>query len=117
MSFMDKITSRPRDARADNAGYESQFDDVATAYPEAGVRDTVSPRASQLDAHDLRTHDLHDSSIISEVTRSEMAGDFSETRVQDTAAVPPARGAALPLIRGARMEIERIRKAHGAPFR
>ena len=98
MSFMDKITSRPRDARADNAGYESQFDDVATAYPEAGVRDTVSPRASQLDAHDLRTHDLHDSSIISEVTPSEMAGDFSETRVQDTAAVPPARGAALPLI-------------------
>ena len=35
MSFMDKITSRPRDARADTAAFDSQFDDVVTAYPDA----------------------------------------------------------------------------------
>ena len=31
MSFMDKITSRPRDARAEPGAYESQYDDVLTA--------------------------------------------------------------------------------------
>ncbi len=37
MSFMDKITSRPRDARAEHSAFESQFDDVVTAYPEAAA--------------------------------------------------------------------------------
>ena len=38
MSFMDKITGRPRDARADTAAFDSQYDDVVTAYPEAPAR-------------------------------------------------------------------------------
>ena len=54
MSFMDKITSRPRDARADTAAYDSQFDDVVTAYPEGAVRDTRSPRTGQTLAPDTR---------------------------------------------------------------
>jgi twitching motility protein PilJ len=95
MSFMDKITSRPRDARADHAAHESQFDDVITAYPDEPAADTMAPRATQVPAPDTRSHD---SSIISEVTPSEMAGDFSETRLQDPVADTPSRGAALPLI-------------------
>jgi len=99
MSFMDKITSRPRDARADTGAYDSQFDDVVTAYPEGSARDTQAQRTGHTLAPDLRTgYEAHDSSIISEVTPSEMAGDFSETRMQDTAAGEPAKGAALPLI-------------------
>jgi twitching motility protein PilJ len=99
MSFMDKITSRPRDARADTGAYDSQFDDVVTAYPEVAARDTQTQRTGQTVAPDTRTpFAAQDSSIISEVTPSEMAGDFSETRLQDAAAVEPAKGAPLPLI-------------------
>jgi twitching motility protein PilJ len=98
MSFMDKITSRPRDARAERDGYESQFDDVVTAYPEEPVHDTLAPRPVPAAGLDTRAPDSSDSSIISEVTPSEMAADFSETRVHDPAADEPARGAALPLI-------------------
>ncbi len=99
MSFMDKITSRPRDARADTGAFDSQFDDVVTAYPEGSARDTQAQRGGPTPAPDLRSgYETHDSSIISEVTASEMAGDFSETRMQDPAAGAPAKGAALPLI-------------------
>jgi twitching motility protein PilJ len=99
MSFMDKITSRPRDARADTGAYDSQFDDVVTAYPEGSARDTQAQRSGQTLAPDIRAgYEGHDSSIISEVTPSEMAGDFSETRMQDAAVDEPAKGAALPLI-------------------
>lgn len=101
MSFMDKITSRPRDTRAEHAAYESQFDDVVTAYPETSAPDTLAPRtasAQPMDARSRQAQDAQDSSIISEVTPSEMAGDFSETRVQDAAVDEPVRGAALPLI-------------------
>ena len=54
MSFMDKITSRPRDARADTGAYDSQFDDVVTAYPEEPVRDTQTQRTGQTVAPDTR---------------------------------------------------------------
>ena len=98
MSFMDKITSRPRDARADTAAFESQFDDVVTAYPESPA-DTQAQRPGPTLAPEQRApYETHDSSIISEVTPSETAGDFSETRMQDAAADVPAAGAALPLI-------------------
>jgi twitching motility protein PilJ len=95
MSFMEKITSRPRDARADHAAQESQFDDVITAYPDEPAEDTRAPRATQAPAPDTRSQD---SSIISEVTPSELTGDYSETRLQDAEVDAPARGAALPLI-------------------
>ena len=99
MSFMDKITSRPRDARADAAASDSQFDDVVTVYPEEPVRDTRSPRARQTVAPDTRSsYETRDSSIISEVTPSEMAGDFSETRLQDPPGGESPQGTALPLI-------------------
>jgi len=99
MSFMDKITSRPRDARADTAAFDSQFDDVVTAYPDTPVRDTQAARSNTPPAADTRAgYELQDSSIISEVTPSETAGDFSETRMQDPAAHEPAKGQALPLI-------------------
>ena len=75
--------------------HESQFDDVITAYPDEPAADTMAPEATQVPAPDTRSHD---SSIISEVTPSEMAGDFSETRLQDPVADTPSRGAALPLI-------------------
>jgi twitching motility protein PilJ len=97
MSFMDKITSRPRDARADTADYDSQFDDVVTAYPESPA-DTLAQRPGPTLAPEPRAaYETHDSSIISEVTPSETAADFGETRMQD-AAVAAAPGAALPLI-------------------
>ena len=99
MSFMDKITSRPRDARADTGAYDSQFDDVVTAYPEEPVRDTQVPRAGPTLAPDTRSsYEARDSSIISEVTPSEMAGDFSETRLQDPSGGEPPKGTTLPLI-------------------
>ncbi|MCU0966504.1 MAG: methyl-accepting chemotaxis protein, partial [Burkholderiaceae bacterium] len=99
MSFMDKITSRPRDARADTGAYDSQFDDVVTAYPEEPVRDTQAPRAGQTLAQDTRSsYEARDSSIISEVTPSEMAGDFSETRLQDPSGGEAPKGTTLPLI-------------------
>jgi twitching motility protein PilJ len=99
MSFMDKITSRPRDARSDASAYDSQFNDVVTAYPEEPVRDTQSPRASQSVAPETRmSYETRDSSIISEVTPSEMAGDFSETRLQDPPGGEPTPGMTLPLI-------------------
>ncbi len=99
MSFMDKITSRPRDARTDTEAYDSQFDDVVTAYPEGAASDLPAQRKVQPQAPDMRPHfDGHDSSIISEVTPSEMTGDFSETRMQDPAVDEPAKGAPLPLI-------------------
>ncbi len=105
MSFMDKITSRPRDARADTGAYDSQFDDVVTAYPEVAARDTQAQRTGQTVAPDTRTpFAAQDSSIISEVTPSEMAGDFSETRLQDAATVEPAKGAPLPLIGHMRLQ-------------
>ena len=98
MSFMDKITSRPRDARADTAAFESQFDDVVTAYPEGPV-DSPAQRPVPTQAPGTRaTYPTHDSSFISEVTPSETAGDFSETRMQNPAADVPSAGAALPLI-------------------
>lgn len=99
MSFMDKITSRPRDARADTAAFDSQFDDVVTAEPERPPRDTQVPRLSQTLAPDTRVpHEARDSSIISEVTPSEMGGDFSETRVHDAHAGTLPKGKPLPLI-------------------
>ena len=98
MSFMDKITSRPRDVRADD-DRDSQFDDVVTDYPHAPQPDTVSSRAAATQAPPIRSaFDHHDSSIISEVTPSEMAGDFSETRMQDSVADGPSGGKPLPLI-------------------
>jgi twitching motility protein PilJ len=107
MSFMDKITSRPRDARADTGAYDSQFDDVVTAYPEDAARDTLAQRTGQTLAPDTRgSHDMRDSSIISEVTPSEMAADFSETRVQDSAAFEPPKGTALPLIGHLRPQLQ-----------
>ena len=107
MSFMDKITSRPRDARADSAAYDSQFDDVVTAYPDSPGPDTQSLRAALPQAPDTRaSYESHDSSIISEVTPSEMAGDFSETRMQDAVADAPAQGAALPLIGHLRPQLQ-----------
>jgi twitching motility protein PilJ len=99
MSFMDKITSRPRDPRADTAAFDSQFDDVITAEPERAARDTQAPRPGPTLAPDTRAqYEARDSSIISEVTPSEMGGDFSETRVQDAHAELPTAGAPLPLI-------------------
>ena len=99
MSFMDKITSRPRDPRADTAAFDSQFDDVVTAYPEAPAQDAPPSRAAPTQAPDTRANfATQDSSIISEVTPSETAGDFSETRAQDPSAAEPVKGAALPLI-------------------
>jgi len=99
MSFMDKITSRPRDARADTAAFDSQFDDVVVAEPERPVRDTQVPRMGPTQAPDLLAHaEARDSSIISEVTPSEMGGDFGETRLQDPQADALAGGKPLPLI-------------------
>ena len=99
MSFMDKITSRPRDARADTAAFDSQFDDVVTAEPERSARDTQVPRLGQTLAPDTRVpREVRDSSIISEVTPSEMGGDFSETRVHDAQADGLPKGRPLPLI-------------------
>ena len=99
MSFMDKITSRPRDARADTAAFDSQFDDVVTAEPERPVRDTQVPRMAHTQAPDTRVpHEARDSSIISEVTPSEMGGDFSETRVHDAQTDQLPQGKPLPLI-------------------
>ncbi len=98
MSFMDKITSRPREARADIDIYESGFDDVVTAHPDAGGPDTVAARTSRIDGGNTRTPELPDSSIISEVTPSEITGDFSETRLHGAMDDAPVRGSALPLI-------------------
>jgi twitching motility protein PilJ len=98
MSFMDKITSRPRDARGDRDGYDSQFDDVVTAYPEPPAKEPPATRPAPASVIDTRSHEVNDSSIISEVTSSEMTGDFSETRVQEPAVDEPPRGASLPLI-------------------
>ena len=99
MSFMDKITSRPRDARADTAAFDSQFDDVVTAYPESPASAAAPMRPAPPPAPDTRGgYDTRDSSIISEVTPSEMAGDYNETRLQDAAADAPVQGGALPLI-------------------
>jgi twitching motility protein PilJ len=98
MSFMDKITSRPRDTRADTAAYESQFDDVVTAYPDEPADTPPQRPVPTLTAETRAAYETHDSSIISEVTPSETAGDFGETRMQDSAADLPAAGAALPLI-------------------
>ena len=100
MSFMDKITSRPRDARADTAAFDSQFDDVVTAEPERSGRDTQVPRlGTPTQAPDTRARqETRDSSIISEVTPSEMGGDFSETRVQYPDADDVSKGKPLPLI-------------------
>ena len=101
MSFMDKITSRPRDARADTGAYDSQFDDVVTAYPEGAGSRHARRRAAARRWRRTRapTSRRRDSSIISEVTPSELAGDFSETRLQDSRRpTSRAQGAALPLI-------------------
>ena len=99
MSFMDKITSRPRDTRADTGAYDSQFDDVVTAYPEEPVRGKQEQRVSPTLAPDPRSsYETRDSSIISEVTPSELTGDFSETRLQEPAGGDAPKGAALPLI-------------------
>ena len=100
MSFMDKITSRPRDARADTAAFDSQFDDVVTAEPERSGRDTQVPRlGTPTQAPDTRARqETRDSSINSEVTPSEMGGDFSETRVQYPDADDVSKGKPLPLI-------------------
>jgi twitching motility protein PilJ len=107
MSFMDKITGRPRDARADTASFDSQYDDVVTAYPEAPARDIPVLHTSPPPAPDTRaSYESRDSSIISEVTPSEMAGDFSETRVQDAVVDAPAAGAALPLIGHMRPQVQ-----------
>ncbi|MEO7852808.1 MAG: methyl-accepting chemotaxis protein, partial [Rubrivivax sp.] len=51
----------------------------------------------RFDAEPLNS-ELHDSSIISEVTPSEIAGDFSETRLQEPAAGDVPATGALPLI-------------------
>jgi twitching motility protein PilJ len=107
MSFMDKITSRPRDARNDSAAYDSQFDDVVTAYPDSRAPDTLSMRGAPTQAPDTRaSYEPHDSSIISEVTPSEMAGDYSETRMHDAVVDAPAAGAALPLIGHLRPQVQ-----------
>ena len=98
MSFMDKITSRPRELRADD-DRDSQFDDVVVDYAHGQLPDTTASRAAVTQAPQTRpAFDHHDSSIISEVTPSEMAGDFSETRMQDSTADGPAGGKPLPLI-------------------
>jgi twitching motility protein PilJ len=100
MSFMDKITSRPRESRAGAAAYDSQFDDVVTAYPDPPLRDPAPTRAGPVSvAPDTRSsYEARDSSIISEVTPSELTGDFSETRLQDGPGHAPAQGSPLPLI-------------------
>ncbi|HRH85887.1 MAG TPA: methyl-accepting chemotaxis protein, partial [Rubrivivax sp.] len=94
---MDKITSRPRDARADTAAFDSQFDDVVTAYPDAADAPAVRVAPPQAAATGPGAA-AQDSSIISEVPPSEMAGDFGETRTPDAASSEPAKGAPLPLI-------------------
>jgi twitching motility protein PilJ len=108
---MEKINSRPREAREARdraADHESQFDDIAAALAEAPEPDILLPRGTsqpmdlgRFDVPPPQQHDsdgLHDSSIISEVTPSEITGDFSETRLQDSAVAEAGAAGALPLI-------------------
>ncbi len=89
MSFMDKITSHRHDARADTAAFDSQFDDVITAYPEP-------PRALPSRLPQPHAGAGGDSSIISEVMPSQITAEFADA----PAALPAAAavGASLPLI-------------------
>jgi twitching motility protein PilJ len=106
MSIMEKINSRPRAARADTLAEESQFDDIAAALAESPNPDILLTRndhSQPIDLDNLDTQsparsELHDSSIISEVTPSELTGDFSETRLQDSAGAAIAAKRALPVI-------------------
>jgi twitching motility protein PilJ len=97
MSFMDKITSRPRDARAEPGAYESQYDDVVTA--EGHAAESTAPRGPVTRAPEIHAgYERPDSSIISEVTPSEISGEYSETRMQGPTGSEPALGKPLPLI-------------------
>ena len=95
MSFMDKITSPRQGARADTAALDSQFDEVVTAYP-----DTAAPPAPQRGTPSRLPKPFNaaarDSSLISEVTPSEIAAEFTESRTPPPQ--PAAVGASLPLI-------------------
>ena len=100
MSFMDKITSRPRDARADTAAFDSQFDDVVTAYPEAPARDTQSLRAAPTQAPDTRAG--YESQRLVDHLRGHAVGDGGRLQRNPRAGRrrPTSRpqGTALPLI-------------------
>jgi twitching motility protein PilJ len=106
MSIMEKINSRPREARDDSHAQVSQFDDIAAALAEAPDKPVSSLRGGPSQPIDLDSYgtqslqrvDAVDSSIISEVTASELTGDFSETRLQEPAARQTAGHRALPLI-------------------
>ena len=95
MSFMDKITSPRQGARADTAAFDSQFDEVVTAYP-----DTAAPAAPQRGTPSRLPKPFNDaardSALICEVTPSEIAAEFTESRTPPPQ--PPAAGASLPLI-------------------
>ena len=102
MSFMDKITSTGRAMRAPiTRPTMSQFDDVVTAYPdEPAARHASAAGTTPAAWRRTRTHARRARSRRSSPrsTPSEMAGDFSETRLQDADADSRPRGAALPLI-------------------
>jgi methyl-accepting chemotaxis protein len=96
MSFMDKIKSRPGELSGRDELRLSQYDDLATAYPD-DAEDSLAPRPAPPAA---APSTLADSSIISEVAASELSPEFSETRLQASPPAPPPSAAALPLIGG-----------------
>ena len=101
MSFWTRSRAGPRrEARADAAADESQFDDVVTRLPPTSRRAARRRRARRQarGARHAAQPWTRDSSIISEAAPSELTADFTETRLQDAAARAGAAGAALPLI-------------------
>jgi len=98
MSFMEKIKSRPRDSRGFNGAPESQFDDIGLSYDDVDNPDTVGGRPTQAPPAPTLSPPVADSSIISEVTPSELSGDFSETRLHGATGDETAGAGGLPLI-------------------
>src|SRR5688572_18383955 len=98
MSFLDKFKNKGWGKRSDSDS-DLPFEEMAASpgkYDGAANADgTATLDMNATMAHVAATND---SSIISEAAPSEMAGDFTETRIQGDGFAPTTAGSGLPLI-------------------
>jgi twitching motility protein PilJ len=98
MSFLDKFKNKGWGNRSDTQS-DSPFDEVMAAPADLAVMPHPDGSATlDMNAATLPHTAAPDSSIISEAAPSEMAGDFTETRLQAGQAAAAAVGSGLPLI-------------------